>query len=92
MSSARKKKKKRVRVGSRPPERHLFGNDEARFRLASQLSLGLALALLMTALTASYAVPAWNRALGPTGNMALRVAGIAMVIVALMFRHLGKGK
>jgi hypothetical protein len=92
MSSARKKKKKRVRVGSRPPERHLFGNDEARFRLASQVSFGVAIALLMTALTATYAVPAWNRALGPSGNMALRVAGIAMVIVAMMFRRLDKSK
>ena len=92
MSSARKKKKKRVRVGRQPPERHMFGNDEARFRLASRLSLALAVVLLLTALAASSAAPSWNRVLGPHGNVALRVAGIALVIVSLMFGRLAKGK
>ena len=46
----------------------------------------------MTALTASYAMPSWNRALGPAGHVALRLAGFALLIVALMFRRIGKGK
>jgi hypothetical protein len=88
---SRKKKKKRVRVSRLPPERHFLGNDEARFRLAWRLSLALGAILLLTALTASAAMPAWNRVLGPHGNVALRVAGTGLVIVAMMFR-LGKGK
>ena len=37
----RKKRKKRVRVTARAPERHFLGSDEARFRLAARLSSGL---------------------------------------------------
>ncbi len=85
----RKKKKKRVRV-ARVPERHLFGSDEARFRLASRVSSTLGVALLLAALVLSYALPAWNHALGPHGNVALRIAGVALVIVSIMFRRLGK--
>ncbi len=89
----RKKRKKRVRAGRHPAERpHFLGNDEARFRLAWRLSLTLGVILILTALTASSAMPAWNRTLGAHGNVALRVAGIALVIVAMMFRRLGKGK
>ncbi len=86
----RKKKKRRVRVTARAPERHFLDSDEARFRLAARLSSGLGIALLAAALVASYLLPSWNRALGPHGNIALRVAGIALVIVSIMFSRLGK--
>ena len=86
----RKKKKRRVRVTARAPERHFLGSDEARFRLASRLSTGLGVALLASALALSYALPAWNHALGPHGNVALRVAGVALIIVSIMFSRAGK--
>ena len=85
----RKKKKRRVRV-ARAPERHFLGSDEARFRLAARLSSGLGIALLLFALALSYALPSWNRVLGPHGNVALRLAGVALVIVSIMFGRLGK--
>lgn len=87
---SRKKKKKRVRVTARAPERHFLGSDEARFRLAARLSSGLGVALLLFALALSYALPSWNRAVGPHGNIALRVAGVALIIVSMMFGRLGK--
>jgi hypothetical protein len=87
---SRKKKKKRVRVTARAPERHFLGSDEARFRLAARLSTGLGVALLVFALALSYALPVWNRALGPHGNVALRLAGVALIIVSIMFARLGK--
>ena len=86
----RKKKKRRVRVTARAPERHFLATDEARFRLASRLSSGLGVALLVAALALSYALPSWNHALGPHGNIALRIAGVALVIVSIMFGRLGK--
>jgi len=86
---SRKKKKKRVRVTARAPERHFLGSDEARFRLAARLSTGLGVALLAFALALSYAIPSWNRALGPHGNIALRVAGVALIIVSIMFARAG---
>ncbi len=87
---SRKKKKKRVRVTARAPERHFLASDEARFRLASRLSTGLGVTLLAFALALSYALPSWNRALGPHGNVALRLAGVALIIVSIMFARLGK--
>jgi hypothetical protein len=87
---SRKKKKKRVRVTARAPERHFLASDEARFRLASRLSTGLGVTLLAFALALSYALPTWNRALGPHGNVALRLAGVALIIVSIMFARLGK--
>lgn len=87
--STRKKRKKRVRT-TRVPERHFLGSDEARFRMASRLSSGLGIALLAAALALSYLLPKWNHALGPHGNVALRVAGVALVIVSIMFGRLGK--
>ena len=86
---SRKKKKKRVRVTARAPERHFLGSDEARFRLAARLSTGLGVALLAFALALSYAIPSWNRALGPHGNIALRIAGVALIIVSIMFARAG---
>ena len=86
----RKKKKRRVRVTARAPERHFLDSDEARFRLAARLSSGLGIALLAAALALSYALPAWNRALGAHGNIALRLAGVALIIVSIMFGRLGK--
>jgi hypothetical protein len=85
----RKKKKKRVRV-TRVPEKHFLGSDEARFRLVSRFSSGLGVLLLLFALALSYALPTWNHALGPHGNVALRIAGIALIIVSIMFARLGK--
>ena len=85
-----RKKKKRVRVTARAPERHFLDSDEARFRLASRLSSGLGVLLLLFALALSYALPTWNRAVGVHGNVALRVAGIALVIVAFMFDRLAR--
>lgn len=85
---SRKKRKKRVRA-TRVPERHFLGSDEARFRLAARLSSGLGLLLVAAALALSYALPSWNRALGPHGNVALRVAGVGLVIVSIMFSRLG---
>jgi len=86
----RKKKKRRVRVTARAPERHFLASDEARFRLAARLSSGLGIALLVAALALSYLMPAWNRALGAHGNIALRLAGVALIIVSIMFGRLGK--
>lgn len=86
----RKKKKRRVRVTARAPERHFLDSDEARFRLAARLSAGLGIALLVAALALSYALPAWNRALGAHGNIALRLAGVALIIVSPLFGRLGK--
>lgn len=87
--SSRKKRKKRVRA-PRVPERHFLGSDEARFRLAARLSTGLGVALLAAALALSYLLPAWNHAIGPYANVALRVAGVALIIVSIMFSRLGK--
>jgi len=84
---SRKKRKKRVRM-TRVPERHL--SDEARFRLAARLSSGLGVVLLVSALALSYALPSWNRSLGAHGNVALRLAGVALIIVSIMFGRLGK--
>lgn len=85
----RKKKKKRVRL-PRVPEKHFLASDEARFRLVSRLSSGLGVLLLLFALALSYALPAWNRVLGAHGNVALRIAGVALIIVSIMFARLGK--
>ena len=87
---SRKKKKKRVRVTARTPERHFLSSDEARFRLAARLSSGLGVALLLFALALSDALPTWNHAFGAHGNIALRVAGVALIIVSIMFGRLGK--
>jgi hypothetical protein len=87
---SRKKKKKRVRLTARAPERHFLGTDEARFRLAARLSVGLGVALLVFVLALSYAFPSWNRALGPYGNVALRLAGVALILVSPLFGRLGK--
>lgn len=90
MSGPRKKRKKRLR-SQRPPGRGFLGSDEARFRLAARLSIGLGAALL-AALALSYFMPAWRRTLGPSGNLALRIAGVALIIVSMMFGRLGKNK
>lgn len=90
MSNPRKKRKKRLRA-QRLPGRSFLGSDEARFRLASRLSTALGIALLL-ALAVSYVVPSWRRTLGPSGNLALRVAGVALIIVSMMFGRLGKNK
>jgi hypothetical protein len=87
---SRKKKKKRVRVTARAPEKHFLGSDEARFRLASRLASGLGVLLLLFALALTYALPAWNRAVGAHGNVALRLAGVALIIVSIMFGRAGK--
>lgn len=86
---SKKKRKRRVRT-ARVPERHFLDSDEARFRLASRLSSGLGIALLLFALALSYALPTWNHALGAHGNVALRIAGVALIIVSIMFGRLGK--
>ncbi len=86
----RKKKKRRVRVTARAPERHFLDSDEARFRLAARVSLWLGVLLLAAALALSYALPSWNRALGPAGHIALRIAGAALILVSIMFDRLAK--
>jgi hypothetical protein len=86
---SRKKRKKRVRA-PRVPERHFLDTDEARFRLAARLSSGVGVLLLVFALALSYALPTWNRALGAHTNVALRLAGVALIIVSIMFGRLGK--
>ena len=86
---SKKKRKRRVRT-TRVPERHYLASDEARFRLAARLSSGLGVLLLLFALALSYALPAWNHALGAHGNVALRIAGVALIIVSIMFGRLGK--
>jgi hypothetical protein len=83
---SRKKRKKRVRVSARTPERHFLGSDEARFRLAARLSSGLGILLVLFALALSYVLPRWNHVLGAHGNVALRLAGGALIIVSMMFR------
>jgi hypothetical protein len=87
---SRKKKKKRVRVTARPAERHFLDSDEARFRMAARVSSGLGVLLLLFALALSYVLPTWNHTLGPHGNVALRLAGVALIIVSIMFGRLGK--
>jgi hypothetical protein len=90
--STRKKRKKRVRL-TRASERHHFGgSDEARFRVAARASSTLGIAFLMVGVGLPYLMPAWNRTLGVPGNVALRVAGVSLIIVSLMFGKLGKGK
>ncbi|MCU1280904.1 MAG: hypothetical protein JWM53_4450 [bacterium] len=79
-----------MRVTARAPERHFLGSDEARFLLASRLASGLGVLLLLFALALSYALPGWNRTLGPHGNVALRLAGVSLIIVSIMFGRLGK--
>ena len=86
---SKKKRKRRVRT-TRVPERHYLASDEARFRLASRLSSTLGVLLLLFALALSYALPTWNHALGAHGNVALRIAGVALIIVSIMFARLGK--
>ena len=53
--------------------------------------LGVAL-LLMFALAQLRAADVEPRARRRTGNVALRLAGIALIIVSIMFGRLGKGK
>ncbi|MDB4969975.1 MAG: hypothetical protein JWN44_5664 [Myxococcales bacterium] len=86
---SKKKRKRRLRT-TRVPERHFLDSDEARFRLAARLSAGLGVVLLVLALALSYALPMWNHALGAHGNVALRIAGVALIIVSIMFGRLGK--
>ena len=85
----RKKKKRRVRV-TRISEKHHFVSDEDRFRLVSRVTSWIGIAMLLSALVLSYALPTWNRVLGAHGNVALRIAGIALIIVSIMFARLGK--
>ena len=46
--------------------------------------------MLLFALALSYALPRWNHVLGAHGNVALRLAGVALIIVSIMFGRLGK--
>jgi hypothetical protein len=85
----RKKKKRRVRA-ARVPEKHFLVSDEARFRMVSRVTSAAGITLLLSALALSYALPTWNRALGAHGNVALRIAGIGLIIVSIMFARLGK--
>jgi hypothetical protein len=90
--SARKKRKKRVRLTRVVSERHHFGaSDEARFRLAARLSSALGIALLLAGVCLPY-LTRGSHAVSAHGSVALRVAGGALVIVSLMFSLIGKGK
>lgn len=90
--STRKKRKKRVRLTRATERHHLGASDEARFRVAARASSSLGIALLIVGVGLPYLLPAWNRALGTPGNVALRVAAFALIIVSMMFGRIGKGK
>ena len=81
--------KKRVRVTARAPERHFLGSDEARFRLAARLSSGLGVALLLSRWCSATGCRGGTTCSAPHGNIALRLAGVALIIVSIMFGRLG---
>ncbi len=91
MTKKLRKRKKRLRL-TRTSERHpsVQATDEQRGRIAAQVCLGLGVALLMAAIAASYVMPAWNRALGAHGNVALRIAGVALILASMVFRRLDR--
>jgi hypothetical protein len=86
-----RKRKKRVRA-PRISERHqsVQATDELRGRIAARVCLLGGVAMLVGALLLSYLMPSWNHALGVRGNVALRIAGIALVIASMLFSRLGK--
>jgi hypothetical protein len=47
---------------------------------------------MLLALVLSSILPRWNRIIGAPGNIALRTAGVALVIVALMFQRASRQK
>jgi len=88
---SRKKKKKRVRsprVSGHHPS--VQATDELRGRIAARVCSLLGIAMLMSALALSYFLPTWNHALGARGNVALRIAGVALIIASMLFGRLGK--
>jgi hypothetical protein len=87
----RRKRKKRLR-SPRISERHpsVQATDELRGRIAARVCSLLGIALLLAALALSYLLPSWNRSLGAHGNVALRIAGVALIIASMLFGRLGK--
>lgn len=90
MSKKIRKRKKRTRA--RISERHpsVQATDELRGRIAARVCSLLGIAMLVAALALSYLTPSWNHALGPRGNVALRIAGVALIIASMLFGRLGK--
>jgi hypothetical protein len=86
-----RKRKKRLRT-ARISERHpsVQAADEQRGRIAARVCTLGGVALLLFALALSYLLPSWNRALGAHGNVALRIAGVALIIASMLFGRLGK--
>jgi hypothetical protein len=86
-----RKRKKRLRA-PRISERHpsVQAADELRGRIAARVCSLLGVAMLFAALLLSYLMPSWNHALGPRGNVALRIAGVALIIASMLFGRLGK--
>ena len=82
MTKARKKKK---RVRERRPAATPRESAERSFRWAARGCAAVGVSLIATALGASYLLPELNRALGPHGNLALRMAGVALVIASTLF-------
>jgi hypothetical protein len=84
----KKLRKRRRRVHKqRPSGRPLLGSDAARFRLATRLSLGLGITLMLAAHLQPYLLPSWSRTPASPLSMALRLAGVALIIAAVMFHR-----
>jgi hypothetical protein len=79
-----RKKKKRVRERRLPNAPRSTGSENTA-RWAQRISSALGLALLGAALAGSYFLPSLNRALGAYGNIALRVAGVGLIIASALF-------
>jgi hypothetical protein len=91
MSKKVRKRKKRVRlarVSGHHPSVQI--TDEQRGRMAARVFTLLGAAMLLAAIAASYVLPSLNRALGAHGNVALRIAGVALIIASMLFGRLGK--
>jgi hypothetical protein len=89
MSDRKKIKKRKKRMRTRISERHasVQATDELRGKIAARACAVVGVAMLAAAIALPYLMPSWNRALGPKGNIALRIAGIALVIASMLFRR-----
>lgn len=91
MSKKIRKRKKRVRA-QRISERHpsVQAADEQRGRIAARVCSFAGIAMLVGALALPYFMPTWNHAIGAKGNIALRIAGVALIIASMLFGRAGK--
>jgi hypothetical protein len=83
----KEKRKKRVRTRRPQVVRTLPVVPERAFKMAARASLSLGAVLIIAAVLQPYLPDAYRRLLGQTGNLALRMAGIALIIATLLFRR-----